>query len=190
MPRFQLPPTSTPGAPPTPPRAPALRALALALPALGLAAPASAAGDSLEIFPELPVTVLLIVIFTLLVWPANRLVWAPVLKVIDERRERIEGARTRAAELGGEADVVLARYEEAVGRARAGAESTRREALDKVRRESSEVGSLARGQAEEEVARARSEVASALEQARAELRGQAEALAREAATQVLGRPLS
>jgi F0F1-type ATP synthase membrane subunit b/b' len=48
----------------------------------------------------------------------------------------------------------------------------------------------ARGDAERELERARQEVASALADARAQLRREAEGLAREAAAQVLGRPLS
>ena len=64
------------------------------------------------------------------------------------------------------------------------------ERLDTARKEQSRVTSEARGLAEQEVARAREGLAQALESARADLRSQAEDLAREAATRVLGRSIS
>ena len=50
-------------------------------------------------------------------------------------------------------------------------------------------GSSRRSEAETEINRAREEVAGALNDARAQLREQAQELAREAATRVLGRSL-
>ena len=51
------------------------------------------------------------------------------------------------------------------------------------------VEALLRAEAEREIDRARQEVATALESARASLRGQSQELARQAAASVLGRPL-
>ena len=187
MPRFQLAPTSPPGSSPKM-KSSMRRAAALVALLLAIAGPAAAAGGTLEIFPDSRVLVL-IVLFVALVWPANKLLFEPMLGVMDERRQRIDGTRARAAEIGSEADTVLGRYESAVGEARGQAETLRRGALEQVRRESSEAGGTARSAAEVEVSRARGELASALGQARGELRTQAEGLARDAAAQVLGRSL-
>jgi len=168
-----------------------LCAAALASAALLLASPALAASGGLSIFPDFRTTLpILIALFLLLIWPANRVLWQPMLRVLDERSSRIEGARDEARSLGVEADEVLGRYEAAVGEARSEAETGRRGELDQARREQARIGNEARGEAEGEISRAREEVAAALENARSELRTQAESLAREAANRVLGRSLS
>jgi F-type H+-transporting ATPase subunit b len=149
---------------------------------------ASAAEGNLEVFPDwtglLP---LLVALFVVIIFPADRLLLRPLLRVLDERHERIEGARQRADALSGEADAVLARYETAVGEARHHAEAARRDALDRARREQTGLTSQARTDAEAEIARARDEVGRALAEARTALRAEAELLARDAASQVLGR---
>ena len=57
--------------------------------------PVQAAGDSLEIFPDERIFYL-IVLFVLLVFPVNKLLFHPIFRVLDERDARIEGARKRA----------------------------------------------------------------------------------------------
>ncbi len=168
---------------------------------------AGAAEGGLVIFPEIvqdllygdgqlwktpwkALEVQLLVFFTLLIWPANKLLFQPLLGVLEERDRRIEGARGRAKEIDAEAERVLGEYQVAVTEARKLAEEDRRGQLEEARREQSRVTASARGDAESEVQRARSGVAEALAGARQELRTQAEQLAREAASRVLGRSLS
>lgn len=155
-----------------------------------LAAPAQAAGGSLEIFPDPLLLGVLIVLFVVLIPPVNALLIRPMLGVLDERRERVEGARARAEEIGKQAERVLDRYQAAVVAARDEAEVGRRHSVDEARDELVKVTTEARATAEQETSRARAGVGEALDEARAELRRQAEELAREAASQVLGRPLS
>ena len=181
--------------------------------AVVLAAPAHAAEGGLDIFPggfdaclardgalstlgcivtTLPSTNFgrLLVLFVALIFPVNALVLKPLLAVLDERSARIEGTRKRAGEVGAEAEAVLARYSAAVEQARRQADELRKVALDGARSDQARVLSEARGAAEREVSEARSGVAGALEGARATLRSQSDALAREAAARVLGRTLS
>jgi F-type H+-transporting ATPase subunit b len=185
------------------------RILALAAVASALvAAPAFAAGG-LSIFPDLiedlmygtyggelvahpwkSVWLQLVVLFVALVFPLNALLFQPLLRTLEQRGEKIEGARGRASALAKQADEVLGRYETAVGAARRDAENVRREALETARSEQARIGSSARHDAEQEVARARTGVASALEAARGALRGDTERLARDVAAKVLGRPLA
>ena len=171
--------------------------LAALLLALG-AAPTHAAEGDLEIFPDLflgarPFAshyVHLMALFLLMIAPVNRIVLKPLLRVLDERSAKIEGARKRAGEISAQAEVVLAQYERAVEGARKQAEELRKGELDRARGEQARLLAEARQRAESEVAGARSGIAGALAGARAELRGGTEALAREAAARVLGRSLS
>jgi F-type H+-transporting ATPase subunit b len=178
-----------------------IRSAALLL-VIALAAPAQAAEDTLEIFPDIVPVLLdplrwpqthffqLIVLFVLLIFPVNQLVLKPLLGVLDDRSARIEGARKRAGEVGAEAETVLGRYRAAVEQARKQAEELRKSTLESARGDQVRILAEARSVAEREVTTARSGVAGAIAGARATLRGQSEALAREAAASVLGRPLS
>jgi F-type H+-transporting ATPase subunit b len=157
---------------------------------LGLLAalPVQAAGESLEIFPDERIFYL-IVLFVLLVFPVNKLLFHPIFRVLDERDARIEGARKRADQIGAEAEATLDRYRSAVRSAREDAEGERKEVLEQARREQAQLTGSVRSEAEATINRAREEVTGALDEARSQLRQQAEELAREAATRVLGRSL-
>ncbi len=173
-----------------------------ALTLLAFAQPAAAAEGGLEIFPDLIEIVQqganplgsrflqLVVLFVLLIYPVNRLVITPLLRVLDERSTRIEGTRKRAGEVGASADSALARYSAAVEEARKQAGELRKSALETARGDQVRILADARHAAEAEVAAARSGVASAIGEARTALRADSQALAREAAARVLGRPLS
>jgi F-type H+-transporting ATPase subunit b len=165
---------------------------ATTLPALAIglfaALPAHAATESLQIFPDERIFYL-IVLFVLMVFPVNKLLFHPIFRVLDERDARIEGARKRADEIGAEAEATLGRYRSAVRSAREEAESGRKGVLEQARREQAQLTGSVRSEAEATINRAREEVAGALDEARSQLRQQAEELAREAATRVLGRNL-
>lgn len=164
----------------------ALATLSVAL----VAPPAAAASGGLEIFPEPVPLIVLVVLFALLIVPANALLWRPLLRVFDERRERIAGTRARADKLASEAEDVLTAYQGAVERGRLAAEVVRTQLLEEARREQSQVTAEARRAAETEVAAAREAIDAALERARVDLQSATSELGREAAARVLGRPLS
>ena len=171
---------------------------------LSLAPEAEAASEGgLQLLPEIPVAgwaeaigaphgyrlVGLLVLFALLIFPVNAFVFQPLLRVLDEREERIAGTRTRAEQLEAETREVLTRYERSIAETRESSEQKRRTALEEVRDEAQRETASARSEAEQRIEQARSQVTASLEDARASLRTQAEELARQAATQVLGRAL-
>jgi F-type H+-transporting ATPase subunit b len=168
--------------------------------AFALAEPAGAAEGGLEIFPDFDLFdpaswpasrfVQLLVLFVLLIYPVNRFVLTPLLRVLDERTARIEGARRRAAEVGAQADGALARYGAAVEEARKQAGELRKDALEQARGDQVRILADARRSAEGKVAAARGSMAGALAEARALLRAESAGLAREAAARVLGRSLT
>lgn len=158
--------------------------------ALGVAGPASAAEGGLVLVPDLPSLVALIVFFLLLIIPMNALVFRPIFAALDAREQRIAGTRARAGELAAEAERSMGDYERAVRSARDEAEQGRKAALAEARDGAQQQTGVARAEAETELERAAGEIDTALESARVSLRSEAETLAREAATAVLGRNLS
>jgi F-type H+-transporting ATPase subunit b len=165
-----------------------------ALAALGAAfaaGPALAAEGNIVLLPDwsgkLPAMVLLL---ALLIFPLNALLFRPVLRALDAREERIAGTRARAGKLAGEADALLARYEQAIRETREEAERERRASLGEARARAAAAAAEARAATEREIESARRRLAEEAERARGALRPQVAALAREAAARVLGRPLS
>ncbi len=166
------------------------RGALLALAALLPAPAARAAEGGLVLLPDWPILALLIAFFTLLIAPVDRLIFQPLLRVLDERVQRIEGTRGRASRLVRQAQELLGRYERSLREVREEAELQRKRALEAARVQGSARTSSARAEAERETGQARDEIAAALEGARATLRAEARELANEAAARVLGRSLS
>jgi F-type H+-transporting ATPase subunit b len=162
--------------------------MASALGVFLFAAPAQAASD-LVLFPDPIWLLVLLVAFSALVVPMNALLFRPIFRVLDERKERIEGARRRADQLQGEADAILRRYRESVREVREEADRDRRSQLEATRSESSDAATAARAEAESLIERGRADLESWLAGARADLRSSAEPLAQVAAERVLGREL-
>lgn len=162
-----------------------LAGLALAWPG----APAHAAG-ALELIPQPEPLAILLVGFVVLIFPLNALIFQPIFRALDAREEKIAGARRRASKLESEAQQLLHRYRDAIREVREETEADRRQQVEAARSEQHSVAGEARTRAESELAHTRSELSTSLEEARAQLRGEADQLARTAAERVLGRSLS
>ena len=158
--------------------------------ALDLIARPAAASESLELIPDPIVLTVMIVAFVLLIFPLDALIFKPIFRSLDERNERITGARERSEQLQREADAVLERYETAVLEARAESEEARQAKLAVAREEQATLTAQAKAEAEGELEHARAELGRSLEEARASIRAAAEDLAQAAAERVLGRTLS
>ena len=153
-----------------------------------VAAPVYAAAD-LVLIPD-PVTLIaLIVLFIVITFPLNALIYKPIFATLDERHARTTGARDKAAELSQEADEVLSRYRREIAEARSVAEQGRKAAVEKAREEQARVTAAARLEAEQQVERGRSELNTSLEQARSEMGDHVRDLADSAAQKILGRAL-
>lgn len=162
----------------------------LAAVALLLAAgPAVASEGGLQIYPDRKL-VYLIIGFAVLIPLLDVLLFRPLFRVLDERHERIEGAKVRADDVSRRAGELVQRFELAVQQARAAAEAERQQLLETERQEQVARVANEREQAERSLQTARREVTRAVVDARQFLRRDAESLAREAAARVLGRSLS
>ncbi len=151
---------------------------------------AAASEGGLVLLPDftgkLPI---LIVLFALLVYPVNAILFKPIFQVLDAREERTAGTCKRAEKIINDAEQTLANYERAVREVRVDAEQVRKHEAAAARLENRTVIDAARAEAERHLERARTELAAALEQSRQTLRAEAQSLAAEAASRVLGRTL-
>jgi len=148
---------------------------------------AAASEGGLEIYPDPTRLLVLLVLFVILVPVLNRLLFKPLLGVLDARAERIEGARVRAAELAQQAAALLARHDEAVRQARETAHVEQAGLVEEARRAHQATVGEARSAAEREVVGARGEIGRAAATARGALGAEAEPLAREITARLLGR---
>lgn len=155
-----------------------------------VATPAWASEEGLVLVPDPGMLAALLIFFVVLVYPVNLLLLRPLLRVLDVRESRITGTRQRADKITADADEILARYEQAVRDVRDEAERDRKQRLLAARSETAAQTATARAAAEQDIGRARQEIAAELADARQSLGPHAEALAREAATRVIGRSLS
>ena len=155
-----------------------------------LAALPAQASDKLTLEPDLLVTSVLLVSFILLISPLNRLIFQPLLKVMEERDQQIVGARARADHVQTQAQEALERYEDSIRTAHEAATVERRRVLDVAREELQAITRGAKSEADRELGRARDDLEGAVVEARESLRGSAEELASLAAERILGRSLS
>ena len=125
------------------------RARAVAAAALGLSLPHAAhAAGQLELVPDVPILVGLVVLFLVLVLPINQLLFKPIFRVLDDREERIAGTRKRGEQLEQEAQRSLERYQSSLQSVREEAEAERRSLLESARGDALAVTSGARAEVE------------------------------------------
>jgi len=148
---------------------------------------AQASEGSLQIIPDPTRVIVLLVLFVILVPVLNATLFQPLLHVLDEREQRIAGARTRATELAQQTAGLLARHEDALRRAREAAHAEQQRVVEAARGEHQSTIGDARHAAEGEIAAARTEIQRAVETARTSLRAEAEPIARDIAARLLGR---
>jgi len=155
---------------------------------LALPTTAFASGD-LVLIPEVPMLITMVVLFVALIFPTNLLIFKPIFRALDERANRISGARDRAEHIDAGADAVLAQYENSIREARGAAEATRKQSIAGARNEQVAMAARARAEAEVLIENARSELSAALDRARIEMRTSTQDLGRAVAQRILGREL-
>ena len=164
----------------------ALRAVVLGM----LAALPAQASEQLVLMPDPSVLLVLLVAFVAVIFPLDRLIFRPLMKVMEMREERIEGARSRADEVQQQAEDALRRYQESIRTAHDAASAERRRRVNEAREQLAGITSQAKEEAEREVARAREELSASVGEARESLREAAAELATLAAERILGRSLA
>jgi F-type H+-transporting ATPase subunit b len=129
-------------------------------------------------------------LFLVLMFVANKLMFQPYLALRERRKAGIEGARAEAERMTAQADAKLADYEKqlAVARARANEEGrkVRGEAVTHERDVTEKARATAQTAIDEAQAKMRTETAAA----RAQLMPQADVLAKQIASKLLGREVA
>lgn len=130
-----------------------------------------------------------IISFFILWMGLKRLVWDPMLVVLEQREERTRGARRLADELRATADVSAGEYERRVQEVRSAVVSESQTARANVETEERRILDAARTQASTQLAQLRDNLSKQAESARGGIASEAQGLARDMVQRVVGRAL-
>jgi F-type H+-transporting ATPase subunit b len=129
-------------------------------------------------------------LFLLMLLLLNQLLFKPYLRLREKRQEGIEGARTEAERMTAEADAKLADYETSLDQARTKAAGEARKIRAEASAHEREVTGAARAKATKALDEAQARVRTETDAARATLMPQAEAIAKQIASKLLGREVA
>lgn len=125
--------------------------------------------------------------FLLLMYLLNRILFRPMLRVLEERRERTEGRRKQADQLDSEAQALWDDYQKRIHAAKADADRTRSQLIRQGEVERERLLEAATAESDKAVAQVRARLRGEAEEARRALRAQAAQLAESVAQRILGR---
>lgn len=130
------------------------------------------------------------VLFLILFFVANKLLFQPYLQLRERRKAGIEGARAEAERMTAQADAKLADYEKQLAVARDRANEEGRKVRSEAAAHEREVTDKARATAQQAIDEAQTKVRKETEEARAQLLPQADAIARTITSKLLGREVA
>ena len=128
--------------------------------------------------------------FIILLLILNKLLYRPLMKIIAERRETIEGSRNQAKELETEIDEKMRRYQQQLNEAKTLANNERNKLKKAAAEEETKILAEAHEKATAQLQEIKKQVAYEAEKAGEKLKGEAENLAGQIATKILGRELA
>lgn len=140
--------------------------------------------------PNAPTLLMIMVCFWVTLWLVQRYLIGPLGAVLDERRNRIDGAHEQWASKHEEYLSATARLESEMEEAAREAAAVRAELRQQANARRQEVLGAARATADEQLGTALAQLESEAEVARAELRRQAEGLARILASKLIEREVA
>lgn len=129
-------------------------------------------------------------LFLVLYFFANKLLFQPYLALRERRKAGIEGARAQAEQMSASAEAKLADYEKKLSGARNRANDEGRKVRLEGLAHEKDVTDRARAEAQRTIDEATSKMRRDTDAARAQLLPQAEALARQIASKLLGREVA
>ncbi len=170
-------------------RAAANIALWVSLAVATAALPSVASAADLNLLPHWPYVAINVLVFTLLIYPVNRLLIGPLLRLVEEREQRTSGSLDEASRLDADASALGAELDARLVEARARAQARRAAIMADAETQERALLEAASNDAARSIETVRSAIEADLVSARAGLQGDARALAGEAAARLLGRPL-
>lgn len=127
--------------------------------------------------------------FGILVLVLNTFLYKPIRKILSERRQVIESARSKADAVDQEVQEKMALYEQRLRETKAEAAALRSEALKQAQNRETSILEKARAEAADTLAAMRERVAGESAEARLLLKQQVDGLSGEICTKILGRSL-
>ena len=129
--------------------------------------------------------IIMLAIFLGLMIYLNKTLFQPYLKVKDDRSTQIDGAKEKAARMQEKADRIFSEYERKLTKAREQAVSERAEVKDTAKEAEQQILSEARGDVDQMLEAARSEIADQVAHASTDLERQAKTLSKLIVDKVL-----
>lgn len=129
-------------------------------------------------------------LFLIVLVVANRFMFQPYLRLRERRKAGIEGARAEAERMTAQADAKLADYEHKLAAARGKANEEGRKVRAEGMAHEKETTDRARAAAQKAIDEATTKMRTETDAARAQLMPQADALARQIASKLLGREVA
>jgi F-type H+-transporting ATPase subunit b len=140
---------------------------------------------------DIDYTVLIqLVLFGVLFLIANKLLFQPYLALRRRRKDGIEGARAEAERMTAQADAKLADYEKQLAQARGRANEEGRKVRTEAAAHEKQVTDAARAEAQKAIDEAGAKMRAETGAARAQLLPQADAIAHQIASKLLGREVA
>lgn len=128
--------------------------------------------------------------FLVLMFILNKILYKPILKVLDERDERIVGGREKAKELISDSDTILSSYNGKLQVAKIEALGTKNTARKEATDEANVIIAEARGKAEGIISQVQQDMAREIERVKKELEPEVGIMAATIAQQILGRKVA
>jgi len=129
-------------------------------------------------------------LFLVLFYVSNKLLFQPYLKLRERRKAGIDGARAEADQMTASADAKLADYEKQLAGARNRANEEGRKVRAEAAAHEKDVTEKARAEAQKAIDEATAKMRQETEAARLQLLPQANTLARQIASKLLGREVA
>lgn len=128
--------------------------------------------------------------FIILLIILNKLLYRPLLKVLAERRETIDGSHSRAKSLEAGIEEKMQRYQQQLSEAKAAANEERGKLKKAAAEEEAALLGEAHGKAANRLQAIKAQVADEAAEASKTLKSEAEELAEQIASKILGRELA
>lgn len=128
--------------------------------------------------------------FLLLMFVLNKILYKPILKILEEREKKISEGQQEVKDLAAQGNKLVATYNEKLQAAKVEAMASKANARKQAVEQVNAVIQDARGKAEQEILQVRQRVASEIEAAKKELEPELASMAATIAEQVLGRKVA
>lgn len=131
-----------------------------------------------------------IINFLALIFILNIVLYKPILKVLEEREERVDGQQQQAKKILEDGQVLVGDYNQKLYNAKVEAMNAKNAARNEASNQANGIIETARKEAEEIIAQMQQQMASEMAQAKKELEPELSVMASTIAQQILGRKVA